>query len=279
MPESRFVSALNEQIAYEFGASQQYTAIAVHYDSETLPRLAAFFYRQALEERNHAMMMVQYLLDAGERVTIPGIEAPRPPLRTRSSRSRWRSPRSGGSRADQRPRRRRARGERLCRRAVHALVHQGAGRGGVEHERPPARGRACPREPAPGRGVPGPRGDRRGATPPRRRPRAVLFDGGPTRSRAGGVQIEHDLERVCRCRGRGVGRDRHCASRAMLDAEMQAPLAVRQHGLIAGRSLEESSKHDDALTHRPVSGAVQKPTASCAGSGLAGSPGRGSPSL
>ena len=78
MPESRFVSALNEQIAYEFGASQQYTAIAVHYDSETLPRLAAFFYRQALEERNHAMMMVQYLLDAGERVTIPGIEAPTP---------------------------------------------------------------------------------------------------------------------------------------------------------------------------------------------------------
>jgi ferritin len=76
MPESRFVSALNEQIAYEFGASQQYTAIAVHYDGETLPRLAAFFYRQALEERNHAMMMVQYLLDAGERVTIPGIEAP-----------------------------------------------------------------------------------------------------------------------------------------------------------------------------------------------------------
>jgi ferritin len=76
MSESRFVAALNEQIAYEFGASQQYTAIAIHYDAETLPRLAAFFYRQALEERNHAMMMVQYLLDAGERVTIPGVEAP-----------------------------------------------------------------------------------------------------------------------------------------------------------------------------------------------------------
>jgi ferritin len=77
MPESRFVAALTEQIAYEFGASQQYTAIAVHYDDETLPRLAAFFYRQALEERNHAMMMVQYLLDAGERVRIPGVDAPR----------------------------------------------------------------------------------------------------------------------------------------------------------------------------------------------------------
>jgi ferritin len=49
----------------------------VYYDAETLPRLAAHFYRQAVEERNHAMMMVQYLLDAGEDVVIPGIEAPR----------------------------------------------------------------------------------------------------------------------------------------------------------------------------------------------------------
>ncbi len=77
MSESRFADALLEQVAYEFGASQQYIAIAVHYDSETLPRLAAHFYRQALEERNHAMMMVQYLLDAGHDVAIPGVEAPR----------------------------------------------------------------------------------------------------------------------------------------------------------------------------------------------------------
>ena len=44
-------------MANEFAAFQQYTAIAVHYDAETLPRLATFFYAQALEERNHAMMM------------------------------------------------------------------------------------------------------------------------------------------------------------------------------------------------------------------------------
>ena len=73
---SRFTEALNEQIAYEFGASQQYVAIAVHYDAQTLPQLAAHFYRQAVEERNHAMMMVQYLLDADEAVAIPGVEAP-----------------------------------------------------------------------------------------------------------------------------------------------------------------------------------------------------------
>jgi ferritin len=68
---------LNEQVGYEFAASQQYVAIAVYYDAQTLPRLAAHFYRQAVEERNHAMMIVQYLLDADEPVTIPGVEAPK----------------------------------------------------------------------------------------------------------------------------------------------------------------------------------------------------------
>jgi ferritin len=74
---SKFPGAVNEQIANEFAASQQYIAIAVYYDSETLPGLAAHFYRQAVEERNHAMMLVQYLLDAGERVVVPGVAAPK----------------------------------------------------------------------------------------------------------------------------------------------------------------------------------------------------------
>jgi ferritin len=73
---SAFSDALNRQIGYEFAASQQYIAIAVYYDSETLPQLAAHFYRQALEERNHAMMIVQYVLDADEVVVVPGVEAP-----------------------------------------------------------------------------------------------------------------------------------------------------------------------------------------------------------
>jgi bacterioferritin B len=73
---SRFTDALNEQIAYEFAASQQYIAIAVHYDAQTLPQLAAHFYRQSLEERNHAMIMVQYLLDADMPVVTPAVAAP-----------------------------------------------------------------------------------------------------------------------------------------------------------------------------------------------------------
>jgi bacterioferritin B len=76
MPAAAFVDQLNEQVGHEFAAHQQYVACAVYYDGETLPQLARFFYRQALEERDHAMMMVRYLLDADATVTIPGVSAP-----------------------------------------------------------------------------------------------------------------------------------------------------------------------------------------------------------
>jgi ferritin len=75
MAEQSFADALNAQISNEFAASQQYIGAAVYYDSETLPRLAAFFYRQAVEERNHAMIMVQFLLDTDEEVRIPDIKS------------------------------------------------------------------------------------------------------------------------------------------------------------------------------------------------------------
>lgn len=77
MPATRFVEALNEQIANELGASHQYLAVAVHYAASTLPQLASFFYRQAVEERNHALMMIQYLLDSGAPAWIPAVGAPR----------------------------------------------------------------------------------------------------------------------------------------------------------------------------------------------------------
>jgi bacterioferritin B len=73
---ARFPDVMNEQVGHEFAASQQYVAIAVYYDAETLPLLAVHFYRQAVEERNHAMMLVQYLLDSDHAVAIPGVEAP-----------------------------------------------------------------------------------------------------------------------------------------------------------------------------------------------------------
>ena len=76
MPAAAFVESLNDQIGHEFAAHQQYIAIAVYYEAETLPRLASFFYAQALEERNHALMLVRFLLDQGLEPTVPGVDAP-----------------------------------------------------------------------------------------------------------------------------------------------------------------------------------------------------------
>ncbi|WP_230990439.1 ferritin [Rhodococcus oxybenzonivorans] len=51
----------------EFAASQQYVAVAVY------SQLAGRFYRQAAEERGHAMMIIQYFVDNTLEVTVPGI--------------------------------------------------------------------------------------------------------------------------------------------------------------------------------------------------------------
>jgi ferritin len=76
VPAQRFADQLNVQIGNELAAHNQYLAVAVHYDALTMPRMAAFFYGQAMEERSHAMMMVQYLLDTDADVVIPGVDAP-----------------------------------------------------------------------------------------------------------------------------------------------------------------------------------------------------------
>src|SRR3954466_13049419 len=72
--EPKFRALLRDQIRSEFTASQQYTAVAVYLDAQDLPQLAAHFYAQALEERNHAMGMVQYLLDNDVHVRVPGTD-------------------------------------------------------------------------------------------------------------------------------------------------------------------------------------------------------------
>ena len=76
MAAPAFVELLNTQIGNEFAAHQQYVACAVYFDELTMPRTAQLFFDQALEEREHAMMMVRYLLDSDAPVRIPGLPAP-----------------------------------------------------------------------------------------------------------------------------------------------------------------------------------------------------------
>jgi bacterioferritin B len=77
VPSERFVDALNDQIAREFNAAHQYTAVAAYYDRETFPRLAKFFFDQAEEERGHAMKMVNYLRDTNSPLRIGEVAAPK----------------------------------------------------------------------------------------------------------------------------------------------------------------------------------------------------------
>jgi ferritin len=71
-------SAFNEQIGHEFGASMQYVSIAAHFQQRNLQLLAKLFFKQADEEKEHAMKFVKYLLDTKAELNIPAIPAPTP---------------------------------------------------------------------------------------------------------------------------------------------------------------------------------------------------------
>jgi len=70
------LTALNEQVGNEFSAMLQYVAIAAHFDNETLPLLSAHFFKQAEEEKEHALKFVKFILDTGGCVRIPALPAP-----------------------------------------------------------------------------------------------------------------------------------------------------------------------------------------------------------
>lgn len=77
LANEKLIQAFNQQIGNEMGASMQYIAIASYFDSETLPELAKFFYRQSEEERTHAMKFVKFINDVGGKVKIPALPAPK----------------------------------------------------------------------------------------------------------------------------------------------------------------------------------------------------------
>lgn len=73
----KLLAALNEQVGNEFHASLQYVSLASYFEAEALPQLAKFFYRQADEEREHAMKFVKFIVEADGKLSIPDIAAPR----------------------------------------------------------------------------------------------------------------------------------------------------------------------------------------------------------
>jgi ferritin len=77
LASDKLIAAFNEQVGNELGASHQYIAIASYFDRENLPELSRFFFRQAEEERDHAMKFVHFVNDVEGVVEIPQVAAPK----------------------------------------------------------------------------------------------------------------------------------------------------------------------------------------------------------
>ena len=83
----KLAKAFSVQVGNEFGASLQYVMVASSFEREALPVLAARFYQQGDEERQHAMKIAHYVNAAGGQLCIPAIPAgnrankPQNPLR------------------------------------------------------------------------------------------------------------------------------------------------------------------------------------------------------
>jgi bacterioferritin B len=70
-------AAFNEEIGLELFASNQYLNIASYFDGVGLKKLAGMFFKQADEERAHAIKFVRYIDEVGGAVEIPAVPAPK----------------------------------------------------------------------------------------------------------------------------------------------------------------------------------------------------------
>lgn len=64
---------LEDQVNYEFFSAYIYLGIYSYYADQNLNGFANWFQIQTQEERDHAMLMLQYLLNNGEKVSFPAV--------------------------------------------------------------------------------------------------------------------------------------------------------------------------------------------------------------
>ena len=67
---------LNEQINNELFSAYLYLDFSLYYKEEGLDGFANWYMIQTQEERDHAMLMLQYLQNNGEHITLEQIERP-----------------------------------------------------------------------------------------------------------------------------------------------------------------------------------------------------------
>lgn len=76
MLDKKVAELLNEQINAEFYSAYLYLDFSIYYAEEGLDGFANWYKIQAQEERDHAMLMLEYMQNNGEKVTLDAIAKP-----------------------------------------------------------------------------------------------------------------------------------------------------------------------------------------------------------
>ena len=76
MLNEKVASLLNEQINKEFYSAYLYLEFSAYFEDEGLDGFANWYKVQAQEERDHAMLMFQYLQNNSHRPVLEGIARP-----------------------------------------------------------------------------------------------------------------------------------------------------------------------------------------------------------
>lgn len=76
MLNEKVAALINNQINKEFYSAYLYLDFSNYYQEEGLDGFANWYLIQAQEERDHALLMMQYLQNNGEKVTLTTIEKP-----------------------------------------------------------------------------------------------------------------------------------------------------------------------------------------------------------
>ncbi len=76
MLDAKVANLINEQINKELYSAYLYLDFSIYYEDQGLGGFANWYMIQAQEERDHAMLMLQYLQNNGEKVTLEAVAKP-----------------------------------------------------------------------------------------------------------------------------------------------------------------------------------------------------------
>ena len=76
MLNKKIADLINDQINKELYSAYLYLDFSIYYEEEGLSGFANWYTIQAMEERDHAMLMLRYLQNNGEKATLKAVDKP-----------------------------------------------------------------------------------------------------------------------------------------------------------------------------------------------------------